>query len=161
MGGLRYEESYLGKLREKIGDMTVFAIAARGIVQDSAGRVLFIRRRDNGEWAMPAGSIELGETISECLVREVREETGLEVRSAELMGVYSDPRFSSPTAYGDVYQLFNLTFVVREWEGELVQETDETIDARFYGPGEYPDLPARYVELLDDFHRFNGRVVVK
>ena len=77
------------------------------------------------------------------------------------MGVYSDPRFSSPTAYGDMYQLFNLTFVVREWEGELVQETDETIDAQFCGSGEYPDLPARYLELLDDFNRFNGRVVVQ
>ncbi len=161
MSGRSYEDSYLGKLRAKVGDMTVFAIAARAIVLDASDRILFIQRRDNEQWAMPAGSIELGETITECLIREVREETGLEVQSPELMGVYSHPRFSTPTAYGDTDQLFNLTFIVRTWTGDLLRETDETIDAKFCHSSEYPQLPSRYLELLDDFNRYDGRIVVK
>lgn len=161
MGSLSYEESYLGQLRSRIGDMTVFAIAARAIILDSAERILFIQRRDNHEWAMPAGSIEIGESITECLIREVKEETGLDAVSPILMGVYSDPKFSVVTAFGDPYQLFNLTFMVREWTGDILRQTDETIDARFFDSGQYPALPDRYLELLRDFAGFDGKVIVK
>jgi 8-oxo-dGTP diphosphatase len=56
------------------------------------GRVVLIRRGDTGEWAPPGGTLEWGETLRSTLVRELREEAGVEVLEAgEVLGVYSDP----------------------------------------------------------------------
>ncbi|MDP1922866.1 MAG: NUDIX hydrolase [Myxococcales bacterium] len=56
------------------------------------GRLVLIRRGDTGEWAMPGGTLEWGETLRAGLPRELMEEAGVEVRSAgALLGVYSDP----------------------------------------------------------------------
>ena len=74
------------------------AVAAR--VPD--GRWLLVRRGDTGEWALPGGTLEWGETIRELIPRELREEAGVDVRSiGRLVGVFSrpdrDPRFHSVT----------------------------------------------------------------
>ena len=106
-----YEESYLGQLRQWVGKEKVIIIAARAVVRDDQGRVLFIRRSDNGKWAMPAGAMELDETIYDCVVREVFEESGLETQAATLFAVWSDPRKTSiVTEYGDPYQLIVFVF---------------------------------------------------
>ena len=64
---------------------------AAGIV-DESGQLLAVRRRDNGHWEPPGGILELHETIPAGLVREVREETGLEVEPQALSGVYKNMR---------------------------------------------------------------------
>ena len=56
---------------------------------DDAGRVLLQRRRDTGQWAIPMGKQELGETPSQCAIRETLEETGLIVQPGEIVGLYS------------------------------------------------------------------------
>lgn len=61
-----------------------------GVVVDDDQRMLAIRRRDNGKWEPPGGVLELDESIEDCLVREVAEETGLEVRPVALTGVYKN-----------------------------------------------------------------------
>ena len=73
-----WAESYMGQLRTLAGDQhTLMLLGAGCVVRDEAGRVLLVKRSDNGAWALPAGSMELGETMRECAIREVREETGL------------------------------------------------------------------------------------
>lgn len=62
-------------------------------IPDATGRVLLIRRADNGFWALPGGCQELGETPAECAIRECFEETGLEVRLTRLLGVFSSRRY--------------------------------------------------------------------
>ena len=51
-----YEESYMGQIRQLVGKREIIITAARAVIHEQEGRVLFIRRRDNGLWAMPAGS---------------------------------------------------------------------------------------------------------
>ena len=77
------------------------------------------------------------------------------------MAIYSEPRFSFVTTYGDPYQPLSIVFVVDQWEGELLAETDETTDARFFHLDQLPDVPARYLETLEDLRRYDGRVIVK
>jgi len=68
----------------------VVGLAAAARVED--GRWLLIRRGDTGEWALPGGTLEWGETLTTTLVRELREEAGVElVRQGALVGVYSRP----------------------------------------------------------------------
>jgi 8-oxo-dGTP pyrophosphatase MutT (NUDIX family) len=65
--------------------------AAGVLAVDDAGRMLLQRRRDTGQWAIPMGKQELGETVAQCAVRETAEETGVTVEVTGLLGVYSDP----------------------------------------------------------------------
>jgi len=62
------------------------------VARDDEGRFLLIRRADTGTWALPGGTLEWGEPIRRCIVRELREETNAEpTTEPELVGVYSDP----------------------------------------------------------------------
>ena len=61
------------------------------VVTDDAGRVLLLRRSDDGTWCLPGGGVEPGETWAEAAARETLEETGWVIRISGLLGVYSDP----------------------------------------------------------------------
>jgi 8-oxo-dGTP diphosphatase len=68
------------------------SVSVAAAIIDHDGRLLAVRRRDNGHWEPPGGVLELDETIHAGLVREVREETGLEVEPEALTGVYKNIR---------------------------------------------------------------------
>ncbi len=154
------DESYVGQLRKLVGNQKVITTAARAVIRDNNGRVLLIRRRDNFLWAMPAGGQELDESITDCLRREVKEECGLGVISATPMAIYS--HISVVTTHGDPYHLFLMQFLVDEWVGTLITETDETVDARFFSIDCLPNqMPDHYQEALDDLRRYDGNLIVK
>ena len=67
---------------------------AAAAIFDDAGRLLLQQRSDNGYWGLPGGGMDLGESVAQTVVREVREETGYEVEVIRLIGVYSDPAHS-------------------------------------------------------------------
>jgi mutator protein MutT len=67
-------------------------ITGGAIIRDLQGRILMQRRSDYGNWGLPGGGMNPGESIEETMKREVLEETGLEVKQHELYGVYSGPR---------------------------------------------------------------------
>src|SRR4029453_8623784 len=64
-------------------------------------RVLLQRRDDNGKWGLPGGGVEPGESVRAAIVREVQEETGLDVEPVRLIGVYSDPANHQVITYPD------------------------------------------------------------
>jgi ADP-ribose pyrophosphatase YjhB (NUDIX family) len=72
-------------------------------VIDDKGRILLIRRADNGKWAMPGGAFEVGETPAEGVVREALEETGVHCRAISLVGVF-DSRFCGTPSRHHLYQ---------------------------------------------------------
>ena len=64
---------------------------ASAIVADGEGRIVLMRRSDNGRWALPGGVMNIGESIAHTIAREVREETGLQVEPKRIVGIYTDP----------------------------------------------------------------------
>jgi ADP-ribose pyrophosphatase YjhB (NUDIX family) len=66
------------------------SVSVTGVVIDEDDRALVIQRRDNAHWEPPGGILELDETITEGLLREIREETGLIVEPIALTGVYKN-----------------------------------------------------------------------
>ena len=66
------------------------SVSVAGVITDDRGRVLLIQRADNNRWEPPGGVLELGESITDGLRREVREETGLDVEPVTLTGVYKN-----------------------------------------------------------------------
>jgi ADP-ribose pyrophosphatase YjhB (NUDIX family) len=103
----------------------------------------------------------LNESVSDCLKREVQEETGLTVISATPIALYSEPRFAFTNAFGGEHQMFALVFRVDRWEGTLVTQTDETIDAQFFSLDSLPDMPAHHQETLLDVQAYDGHFIVK
>lgn len=164
MSSISWTESYLGQLRALAGDRVLMFVAARAVVRDAAGRVLLIQRSDNGHWALPAGAMELGESIAECAVREVWEETGLRASAVTPFAFYTGADHTFTNMYGHTYQHFVIAFRVDAWEGELLTVTDETTDAVFCGDGERPSpLSSTVAETLADLASFErtGQLVLK
>jgi 8-oxo-dGTP pyrophosphatase MutT (NUDIX family) len=153
-----FEESYLGQLRKLVGTRMLITSGVNAVVRDDGGRVLLIRRRDNLNWALPGGGMELEQSVYDCLVREVKEETGLDVISATLFATYSEARFVRKDMWGNYSQPIILAFKVDEWRGTLSTDTDETVDARFVPAGQVPEP---YVEVMEDLARFDGQVILK
>jgi ADP-ribose pyrophosphatase YjhB (NUDIX family) len=160
-GQLSWDESYVGKIRKAVGDMVLIVTAVRAVILDKEGKVLLIKRSDNGTWALPAGAQELGESITDCLYREVREETGLEVVSAEAVSLYTHPKYNYTTVYGKHYQNFALAFKVTEWRGSLLTQTTENTDARFYPLDALPELNFHHTETINDVRNFKGKFIIK
>lgn len=104
--------------------------AASAIVTDDQGRILLHRRRDNDMWALPGGVMEIGESLSDCAVREVREETGLTVEPVRIVGIYSDPKHVFAYDDGEVRQEFSVCFECRVVAGE-VEVSDESFEVQF------------------------------
>lgn len=100
--------------------------AVTAVVQDDEDRVLLIHRTDNDRWALPGGGTELGETVAETVVREVREETGIDVDVLGLVGIYSDPRHVIAYDDGEVRQQFSICFRARPIGGTLRSSSEST-----------------------------------
>jgi ADP-ribose pyrophosphatase YjhB (NUDIX family) len=96
------------------------------VVTDAQDRIVLIRRRDNDLWALPGGGMELGESIVDTAVREVKEETGLDVEVTGLVGVYTDPRHVMAYTDGEVPQQFSLCFTTRLLGGDLLVDAEST-----------------------------------
>jgi 8-oxo-dGTP pyrophosphatase MutT (NUDIX family) len=99
--------------------------AAVAFVQDDRGRVLLIERSDNGLWALPGGTQDVGERLTETAEREVLEETGYHVRVVDLIGIYSDPSHVIAYDDGEVRQQFAISFRA-ELVGGALAESPET-----------------------------------
>jgi ADP-ribose pyrophosphatase YjhB (NUDIX family) len=112
---------------------------ASAIVTDDQGRILLQRRSDNARWALPGGVMDIGESIGQAIVREVREETGFEVAPEDIVGVYSDPGHVFAYDDGEVRQQFSVCFVCRIVGGEL-QVSKESSEVAFFSPEEIEGL---------------------
>lgn len=89
------------------------------VVVNGSGDILLIRRTDNGNWALPGGAIDLGESASQAAVRETREETGVTCEITGLVGIYTDPRHVIHyTSDDEVRQEFSIVFTARPVGGE-------------------------------------------
>ena len=104
--------------------------AVTAVIQDARGRILLIHRTDNERWALPGGTVEIGENVPTTLVREVREETGIDVEVIGLVGVYSDPKHVIAYDDGEVRQQFALSFRARPVGGTL-RSSDEASEVRW------------------------------
>jgi ADP-ribose pyrophosphatase YjhB (NUDIX family) len=114
---------------------------ASAVVVDRDGRILLHRRSDNRLWSIPGGAMEVGESIAETVVREVREETGLSVEPQRLVGIYSNPRRVIAYADGEVRQEFSVCFACRPVGGRLVDRTDETLEVGFFTREQIATMP--------------------
>lgn len=118
---------------------------------DDQQRILLTRRADNGQWCLPGGRMESGESVAEACEREVLEETGLIVRVKRLVGVYSHPDQLVVYPDGKKAHIVALHFEVEIVAGELGL-SDETTDFGYFTPGEIQEMQllGRHKERIMD-----------
>jgi ADP-ribose pyrophosphatase YjhB (NUDIX family) len=110
------------------------------VVIDERGRIALVHRKDNGLWALPGGGMELGESIEDCAVREVKEETGLDVELIGLVGIYTNPHHVMKYDDGEVRQQFSICYTTKLIGGELAFDSEST-EIAWVEPLEIASLP--------------------
>ncbi|CAM5707777.1 NUDIX hydrolase [Streptomyces coeruleorubidus] len=131
-------------------------VAASAVVTDDQGRILLQRRRDNGLWALPGGGMDMADSLPGCAVREVKEETGYDIKITGLVGTYTDPRHVIAYTDGEVRRQFNVCFRARIVGGELTV-SDESTEVRFVDPTDLDALPMHPTQRLRLDHFLKNR----
>ncbi|MGA0058179.1 MAG: NUDIX domain-containing protein [Planctomycetota bacterium] len=143
---------FLQKIRARIGHDYVLLPAVAAVVQRADGKVLMLRRADNGEWSLPSGICEPSEDPSHTIVREIAEETGLRARPTRILAVFGGPRVSYPN--GDLAEYVTTLFHCEVLGGTLEALDGEALELRFVDLGDVPSLsidphlPAPLAHLL-------------
>ena len=101
-------------------------VGSSAIVADGQNRILLHRRSDSGNWALPGGAMDIGETFAASAIREVREETGFDVRVDRIVGIYSDPGHVFSYDDGEVRQEFSICLACTITGGTLKVSSEST-----------------------------------
>jgi ADP-ribose pyrophosphatase YjhB (NUDIX family) len=114
-------------------------VGSSAVAADDEGRILLQRRSDSGNWALPGGTMDIGESFAESAVREVKEETGFDVRIERIIGIYSDPAHVFAYDDGEVRQEFNICLACTIVGGAL-RVSSESTAVEFFPVAVLPDL---------------------
>ena len=141
---------YLAGLRAHVGTGLILRPGVSALVRDDDGRLLLEHRADSGDWSLPGGAVDPSEAPAQALVREVREETGLDVEviGAAIGGVELLIPFGGVAAVVD--------FVCRpaaDADLDAVRPGDDAADVGWFTPAEVRllDCSSGLVDTLDDW----------
>lgn len=113
--------------------------AAVAILNDKK-ELLMLHRKDNKKWTMPGGTLELGESMVDCALREVKEESNLNVEIKDIIGTYTDPNIRVAYSDGEVRQEFTIVYY-GETKGFNVELDDESSNYAWVSLEKVMDLP--------------------
>ena len=156
---------YIKKMRARIGQDIFIHPAARIIMENDQKEILVIERTDNGQIGLPAGSIEEGETIEECIKREVWEETGMTILELEVIGISSHPtRETVVYPNGDRIQYFTIEFYSNRWVGNrTIQDRSEIKNVKFMDLSSLEALPKNERSALESwsYYKQHHKILLK
>lgn len=148
------DNEYMKSLRAVCGQSQMMLLGTSAVIRDNEGRVLVQQRTDNGAWNLPGGIMEIGEVPAATIMREVQEETGLEIQPARLVGVYSGKEYFVTYPNGDEVAYINYVFNCRITGGRLQTSNSESAALRFVAPDNLPQpFDRKHPKLID--HAFN------
>jgi len=117
------------------------------IIRDN--KILLIKRKNEpfkGKWALPGGFVEYGEKVEDAVIREVKEETDLETKIKDIVGIYSDPKRDPRGHTVSIVFLLDIT-------SEKINAKDDADDAKFFDLHKLPDLSFDHNIIINDIIR--------
>ena len=143
---------YMRELRSRVGGRLLEVPAVSVLARDGPGRVLLVRHENDGAWVTPGGAVEPTEVPADSAVREMWEETGLEVELTRILGVYGGPEFVVTYRNGDRTSYLMVVFEGRPIAGEPRPDGVETLDVRYFTREEARAVstPGWLDEILED-----------
>ena len=124
---------YIKNIRAKIGKDLLLLPGVTAVVLNDRDEVLLQLRRDTDTWAPPSGGVEPGETIAECAIREVLEETGIKIRPEAIIAVLSGEEYNVTYPNGDQLAAVTAVFRCRPLDASPPRvNDDESQDIRYF-----------------------------
>lgn len=134
-------------MRQLVGKERLVVVGAGAIITDAAGRLLLGLRRE-GVWGIPAGLMELGESISATLLREAQEEMGVQLTLRELIGIYTGAEYFHTYEDGNEAQIVSTLFRAEIAGGTLTPDGVETLALGWFSPKALPPMTPRHGLLV-------------
>lgn len=153
---------YILYLRNMVGDANVLLNAACVVLTNDQDEILLQERTDSLRWGLPGGLMELDESIQDCAIREVFEETGLEVELVRFIGIFNNPM--QRWRERDEARILVFAFTGKVIGGELSVHDHESKSLCYFRKDELPSLHSiDTVEIINayyerKFHQIEGRV---
>ena len=130
--------NYINDLRRIIGHDTIMTIGCGVLITNEKDQVLLQRRSDTGEWCIPGGAMELGESYLETAEREIFEEVGIKVENLKLFGIYSGEERMIHYPNKDVVYSLGIIFTTNSYSGEISDADEEVLEHRFFDRDKLP-----------------------
>ena len=124
-----------------------------GALVISNGQVLLEQRADSGLWSVPGGRVDPGENITMTAIREVKEETNLDVNIQGLFAIYSDPKYGTVRKFAeDNFSKQCVDIIMLAFPTSFdIKKSDESLDVRFFDIDNLPIMTPTAIEILKDY----------
>lgn len=149
------KENYVSRIRKKIGNDLLILVGSNVIIENQCNEVL-LQKRHTGTWGLPGGLLEIGETLEQTAVREVFEETGLQVDNLELINTFSGEKYHFILPNKDEIYVVTSLYRALTYSGDLVEDSEETLELSFFSYDFLPELLEP--EYLDYINYYRGRI---
>jgi len=130
--------NYIAEMRKHVGHDVVMTVGCGVLIENEKGEVLLQKRSDTGQWCVPGGALEPGETYIEAATRELSEEVGIKVSGLKLFGLYSGADREIHYPNGDVVYSLSVIFITKSFTGEISDSDSEVIEHRFFDKDSIP-----------------------
>jgi 8-oxo-dGTP pyrophosphatase MutT (NUDIX family) len=156
MGG--FADSYIGQLRIAVGNRMLLVPGARIVLENREGEILLQQRSDFGLWGLPGGNAEVGESLETVAMREMLEETGLQVTNLKPFGFGCDPAIETHVfPNGEQCQFFVLNFYSWDFSGELRSSDDESLALKWFPMSGLPSMLPNMRKSVEAYQRYLER----
>ena len=141
--------SYIMNIRNKVGHEPIINVGATVLVFNVKNELLLNLRSDTNDWGIPGGGKELNETLEECAIREIKEETNLDIKELELVTVLSGNEYFYKYPNGDEVDCVITLYQVKNYSGSLNINDGESIKLKFFSLNDLPQLESRARAIID------------
>lgn len=130
--------SYIQELRLLVGHRPLIMVGAAVLIVDEQNRLLLQHRKDNQQWGLIGGSMEIGESLAETARREVLEETGLKLEEITWLSLFSGQELIYEYPNGDVVVNVVAVYISKQFSGKIMTAEEEGYEVRFFKLSELP-----------------------
>jgi len=150
--------SYISNLRKYVGHEPIINIGSTLLVFNKNNEILLNLRTDTLTWGIPGGGKEINETLEDCAIRELKEETNLSVNDLELVTVLSGPEYYFKYPNDDEVDTVITLYKVKDYDGELNITDGESITLDFFPLDNLPKLESRAEAIINKIK--NGTIKI-
>ena len=147
--------SYIMNLRSKVGHDPIINVGATILVFNDNNELLLNLRSDTNDWGIPGGGKELNESLEECAIRELKEETNLDISDLKLVTVLSGKDYYFKYPNDDEVDCVIALYQVKNYRGKLNINDGESIKLKFFSLDNLPKLESRAEAIIDKIKNGN------
>lgn len=147
---------YVEYIRNMVGDETINLTGVNVIIINEKEEILLQKRGDypEGKWGLPGGIVELGESLEDAAIREVKEETNLDVYNLELIGTTSGKYNYIELPNGHKLYCITIGYATKSFMGKLKIDGKESRDLRFFSKYELPEnMPGSHKVMINIYYK--------